>query len=482
MALFHSVIMSQATQHDVVPQPGPIAKFPSEIIIEFFKFAVLSSEEARSHGAKTLCLVDKYWNDLANETSDLWTKVTLAYPLNADQLSAVQKWLEASKPKAIDVEIDFCDPVWNGPDLEAEGGRPKEDHAKFKGMIAALSDSEHRWRSISIKSDIWHPTNELLRACEIQNLPLLESISLETVDDGVGEEPRPFLSQESVDVPTLFGSTGTLMPKLRGISLSDVPVNWTSAVISLQNLCKLEIKDLHHRTGPTFEQFAALLAASPRLEVLDVIGYFPNPDHASTQSRTPILRLPALKHFVFGWTDVRPARNFLARFDIPPTLETLSLIDVESGRDNCWRPDPEPFQYIDDSSSVFEHLACLGSRDLKNADPSKPWISMLGLKSLSVSWVMAVSDLPMVIMFLQKAIMIEEIHLTGVDQGVLDAVSVSVHARHLRSLKRLYIWNNGYESIETRRTTDLLRSLGLQVTVNKFTEGDFCFNPIALKV
>ena len=95
-----------------VTRPGPITKDPAELMAEIFKLAVLSSVEARSEGVKVLCLVGEGWNDIAGATSDLWTKVTLAFPLNPDQLSAVRKWLKASKPKVIDVEMDCCDPIF----------------------------------------------------------------------------------------------------------------------------------------------------------------------------------------------------------------------------------------------------------------------------------------------------------------------------------------------------------------------------------
>lgn len=81
--------------------------------MELFKFAVLSSEEARSRGAQDLCLVDKGWNNISNATSDLWTKVTLTYPLCANELSAAQKWLKTSKPRAVDIKIDLRDPGWD---------------------------------------------------------------------------------------------------------------------------------------------------------------------------------------------------------------------------------------------------------------------------------------------------------------------------------------------------------------------------------
>jgi hypothetical protein len=128
---------SKEAQREIASPPGPITKTPPEVIMEVFKYAVLSSEEARSHGVKSLCLVGKDWNQIANTTSDLWSKVTLAYPLHPDQISAAQKWLKASGQKAIDIEIDLLDPAWNK--YREEDFHPLQDPAKLQDAIDGAS-------------------------------------------------------------------------------------------------------------------------------------------------------------------------------------------------------------------------------------------------------------------------------------------------------------------------------------------------------
>ena len=260
---------------------------------------VLSSEEARSHGVKSLCLVDKCWNGIANATSDLWTKVTLAYPLRANQLSASQKWLKASEPKVIDVEIDICYPgffEWI----------PSAD--MLQGMIAILSGSEHRWRSISVKSDTSGPIREFLRSWVTPSLPALESISFERLRES---HVLPTV-QPVIEWPALFGGNGTLIPKLREVTLCTLPMDWASAAANpFQNLRKLVISHYYRETSLTLGQFSAVLAASPRLETLDVGAHYPIPSDSPTQAQIPFVHLPALKHLVFGWIHVDRACNFL---------------------------------------------------------------------------------------------------------------------------------------------------------------------------
>jgi hypothetical protein len=425
-----------------------------------------------------LCLVGKFWNDIANATSDLWTKVTLAYPLHASQLSAAKKWLRTSEPKAIDVRINLCDPAWNN--FSENASHSFWNPAELQDMDAVLRGSEHRWRSISIKSDILRPIHEFLRLYDIPSLPSLESISFDRCGEVFPEDYLLCDTWRFYRLPILFGGIGTIpMPKIREVSLSVAHVNWTSAAVSFQNLRKLEIKTQPYGVGPSFEQFAALLAASPRLETLDVTRYSPNQSTLSTQTRIPLVHLPALKRFVLKWADIDFTRYFLTMFQIPESLETLSLVDTEAGLGTYRGEDRRMFNY---SSRILQRLADLGLEDPSNKNPSYPWISTLGLKSVSLGWVK--SDPHAVFAFLENVPMIEEIRLTDVSIGVLKGIAALAKTQHLQSLKRLYIrriWNNGDEPEEARLVTHLLQNHGFQVIVEKVTEQGRRLTPIAVE-
>ena len=444
------------TRLDAAPRPSPISKLPYEIIREIFKFMVLSSEEARSHGVKTLCLVDRRWNDIANATSVLWTKITLTYPLNGDRL-AVQKWLKTSGSKVMDVVVDLSYPTWYEPGKD-NWVLPADF---LRGVIAALRGSEHRWRSISVQSNTWDPIREFLQAWETPNLPALESISFTRLT-------ASFIShipQQSIEWPALFGGDGTIVPKLREVTLCGILVDWTLAATSFRNLRKLVILNNPREPGTTFGQFSELLAASPMLETLDIRGYHPNPDDSPARTRTPLVHLPALKHLSISWNRLDFACNFLLMLQIPETLETLCLAEAEffsvNGR----------IFYVNDSSTIFNLLAILGSGSSKDKDFSRPWISMLGLKSLSVSWVY--SGTYEVIQFLQKAPMIEKICLMDVSEGVLEAIAGAQLPGTLKSLDIRWRWKDGHTLAKPRRVVKRLRELRLPVTVRTFV-GEHC--------
>ena len=62
--------------------------------------------------------------------------------------------------------------------------------------------------------------------------------------------------------------------------------------------------------------------------------------------------------------------------------------------------------------------------------------------------------------------MVEEILLTDVNQGLFQGILVQAEARQLPSLERLYIrwiWDSGYESLEARLVTELLRCQEINV-------------------
>ena len=460
--------MSQATQSSWRTQPEVITKVPPEIIMEVFKFVVLSSEDARSHGAKTLCLVNKRWNDIANATPVLWTKVTLAFPLHPDQLAASKKWIKTSEPKVIDIKLDLCDPTWHYHRLEGE--HPLAVHGSSSGAVAVLEGSENRWRSLSIQSEVESLIQEFLEARGIPSLPVLESVCIKRVDAAHFPHRRNF--GQPIEWPSLPGGKGTLMPKLREISINAVCIEWASAAaISFKNLRKLEIGNefLFSRDSPSIEQFSAFLVASPGLEILDVSGYEPNwvPDNTVL----PPVHLPKLKRFCFGWKLTNPARTFLKMLQIPETLEALSLNRIMT---IACRREYDPQVYINEFGDfpVFGLLADLGPGDSEDNDPPRPWISTLGLKTLSVSWVD--SDEADVIAVLCNAPVVEEIRLTDVSQAVFEGIETLVQAQCLPSLKRIYVWwilRDGPGETESSPIVEYLRGVGLEVVVKRFDWG-----------
>ena len=463
--LFLAATMSQATQSpmwfhfNATFRPGPIANVPAELIAEIFRLVVLSLEKDRSRAANTLRLVDKRWNGIAFATSELWTKVTLAYPFCLDRLSGTQRQLEASAQKAIDINIDLRDPAWM--EFADEDHHPLTDPGMLHSMVEVLRGSEHRWRSLCIRSDILYPIYEFLQQWTAPDFPLLESISFGLCNGNFSRYTGPTFWQDT-KLQILFGSDWIPMPRLRELSFSAVSVDWTPAVASFQNLRKLEIKYQLDK-GPTYMEFASLVAASPGIEVLDLTGYCPHAHVMSNLTGIPLVRLPALKHFTFGGLPATDVLGFLTWLQISETLETFTLIGP--GPDNQGeRPSQSNSE---DTSKVFNTLASLNPEDLDDKDPSSSWISMLGLKKLSV---IQAEPLPQCFAaFLDGFPVVEEICLIDVGREGLLSLLSRMESRIFPFLKKVYIKqtpNCGYgleTPAEVRVYADGLRELEVQV-------------------
>jgi len=184
--------------------------------------------------------------------------------------------------------VYFYYPAWSKP--WEENWVPSADSPQ--DVITALRGSEHRWRSISVHSGAWSPIQEFLGACITPSLPALESISFKKL----GETPISPTPQSPIEWPALFGGNGTLVPKLREVTLRRIHVDWTPAATSFQNLREFVINHHSYEAGPILRQFSALFAASLMLETLGIPGCHPNPDDSPAQAPIPLVHLLALKH------------------------------------------------------------------------------------------------------------------------------------------------------------------------------------------
>jgi hypothetical protein len=401
--------------------------------MEVFRIYVGSYPEVRDQRVVDLCLVSRYWNTVANSTPQLWTKINLSFPFTDPHLAAVLKRVHASKFEKIDVSIDFRNPGWDGD----------EDHYNIDELIltkesiwiqnipSLLKDTEKRWKSIEVVSQTWFPLYILIEGWTFTDLPSLESILMERDDFLYGLRETVFYPQNLIEPMELFGRNASL-PRLRDLCLSAVHIDWDDASAGYQNLRKLEMNNLTHDVGPSFEQFAAMLSSSPRLEYLDVCGFCPQhhtgpAPPAGGDHEIPIVHLPALKELCFGWKGTDLGRDFLQMFQIGRSLENLTLLDTESGLGRCEDPETRKRNWAQDSQAIFEALCDLGSRAPQDEGdiPPGPFISMGGVKRLGIVWTEAGGSC--LIPFLRMLTELEDVWLEDVDRGVLeDVTSVEV--------------------------------------------------------
>jgi len=435
--------MSQVIQRDMTfgslsSHSAPINKLPIEALMHIFKTYAESYPEDLDQRVVDLCLVGRHWKAVASSTPQLWTKINLSFPFSSHHLAAALKRVRASRLQEIDVSIDFRDPDWDGdePDFDDEDTYIPGDHVWVRGIMAVLNGTEGRWRSIKVVSDDWVPLYELMDNWRrFTHLSSLESISMKRANTMFGMRNMPFDPQLLIETGTLFDRNVSL-PRLRDLSLSAVHIDWNDAYTGYQNLRKLEINNQPYDVGPSYEEFAAILSSSPRLEYLDVSGFCPD-DHTGVPP-FPVVHLPALKELVFGWKEIGLGCNFLSMFQIGDSLESLTLLDTESGFGYWVDRQTGGRGWREESGEIFETICDLGSAVPEDMDdaPFAPFISMRRVKRLRILWTKAAS--PSLIPFLAIFTGLEEVWLEDVDEGVLQGVTVSFSSvEEHRPVKRL---------------------------------------------
>jgi hypothetical protein len=433
-------------------RPAPITRLPAEILSLIFKTYAKSYPEIRDARAGYLCLVSRYWNTIANSTPHLWTEISLIFPFADDHLDVARRRIRTSKRKNLDIFIDFRDPhrEWEQSPNDAHVADEPAQSVWVSKILTLLGGTAERWESIEVVSRTWFPLGKIIEGWTFTDLLSVKSISIKLCDSSFGLSDTVFEPQLLPGPVTLFGRAASL-PKLRNLSLCAVHVDWNDALGSYQNLRKLELINFPYNIAPSFEEFAEILSFSPRLEYLDVSGFLPKhhlgPTPTGQDPQIPVVYLPALKDFIFGWKDVDSGHKFLQMFQIGSSLENLTLTDTESGIGFWKEGTTGDLTWANDSQKIFEVLYDLGSNapQDKSDIPPGPFISMRGVKSLEIfsTEVKGHSLIPFVMMLTE----LESILLEDVEGKVLkDVASVLVGGddarRALMELKLRWVWED----------------------------------------
>ena len=451
--------------------PTPSNELPTEILVEILKVYAASNPKLLDRRVVDLCLVRKFWNAVAEDTPELWTKINLSFPFTRDNLTAAAKRVNRSKTAKINVSIEFRDPEWDGGQEAAHDGADIAATNAVNGWVqeimGVLNGTESRWKSIRVVSDAWLPLHKLMEAWKSKNPVSLESISMTRARAVFGLEDAEFYPQEFVGPMTLFNQQ---IPTLRDLTLSGVHVSWNDAYCRFQNLHKLEIKNQTDDVGSSFQQFADMISSSPLLECLDISGFCPEhhtgppPQPRGLNRATPRIPLPALKEFTFGWKSISLGCVLLEMFQIGSTLESLTLVDTKSGLDDAtggrsWKQSSE---------TIFEVLRELGEDAPWDGGKIPPWgfICMCRVKRLEIVWTQ--SKVARVARFLAILTGLEEVRLEDVDGNVLKAVTAACVNRTNR-VKRVdlgWIWHRKIPRFAGRCMLGL-ENVGIEVSLSE---------------
>ncbi|KAJ6492801.1 hypothetical protein C8R47DRAFT_422342 [Mycena vitilis] len=319
---------------------------PHEVLAVIFTFAVAQHGHDEpgflvKHPSMTITHTCRRWREVALATGNLWTDIVLTFPISNEQLSRTVTWLLRSKTYLLDILLDFRDPDWDWEDEDTHGFR----WADMEAVLQLLLPSAARWRTFELRTDTWAPIFVfLLHTRKVgSSLRTLEKLHLARCNTYFASKGRLFEPVMLRQHLPLFGGEQARVPRLREVMLTGVHIDWSAP--PRMNLTKLELKYQAADVMPTVAHFTQILAASPNLEVLEIVGSGPQftavVDGASSiathgeggeadgRALRGTIKLARVTRCTFGFVDVNYAVQLLALFNLP-ALRELSLQDVSA--------------------------------------------------------------------------------------------------------------------------------------------------------
>ncbi|KAJ6492039.1 hypothetical protein C8R45DRAFT_990271 [Mycena sanguinolenta] len=328
-----------------------IDRLPNELLSTIFMFAI----EQHCHdeptpfttSPTTISHICHRWRQVALETGSLWTNIVLTFPTSNEQLTRTLTWLSRSKAYSLDILLDFRDPEWDWEDEDTHGFR----WADMEVVLRLLLPTAARWRTVELLTDTWAPMFAfLLHTRSVgASMKRLETLHLARCNAYFARKGQLFEPTALGHHLPLFGGADAVTPKLREVMLTGVHIDWSTP--PLANLTKLELKYQAVDVMPTIAHFTQILAASPNLEVLSIVGRGPQfiGEEKTKADERGRITLDRVTKFTFGFVDVSYAVQLLSMLDLPALCE-LSLEDVSASLQH---------QPPDDASVLLEWLAGL---------------------------------------------------------------------------------------------------------------------------
>ncbi|KAI5120421.1 hypothetical protein M0805_006921 [Coniferiporia weirii] len=255
----------------------------------------------------------------------------------------------------------------------------------MSAVLGLLLPHIGRWEDVEILSDTWEPLNLFLKSCS--------RTGSEGISDDYGETKlkagilrRMALSRcnayftldgarfSPASMKTFFAPFSSA-PLLHDITLAGVHLAWGN--LRLQNLTQFSLKYHARYVLPTPSELIAILASSPNLEILSILGWgvrsFDSVLSLSDLEGSIVVR--NLREFTLGWVDVQHSLKLLSLFSFQmPKLRMLALEDVANSLD------PISTQ---ESSAILDFLL---SKLSENTDSlSTPYVDIKELSLHSVN-------------------------------------------------------------------------------------------------
>jgi hypothetical protein len=332
--------------HDPLNLPRTsIHSLANEILSQIFSLVTHDSHDRHDaiHYPIIISHVSSAWRQVALSTSSLWTFIILTHPSPWSQLSRTLAFISRSRKRHLDLFLDFRDPSWNWRESSHSFG-----WKHMENVMRLLSPHVLRWRNLELLTDTWSPIFTFLwHVRKVESAPMLESVSLSRCNIYFASKGQTFRPAALKHPIPLFGG-GPALKSLRTLRLAGVHIDWTS--YGLHGLIELEFKYHAHDVMPSLDQFFDILARSPDLERLSILGWGPRFERESENivddgllgaGKLHTIRLSRLKSLVLGFLDVEYAVRLLSIFCLP-VLEVIAFEDISAMLHPTGRQDATP--------------------------------------------------------------------------------------------------------------------------------------------
>jgi len=300
---------------------------PNEILSYIFQLGVMDEEKAEIEsevkvdeegptekvGFQILVSqVCRMFREVAIGTPCLWTQIHIL-DLAPPRIDFVRTCVERSGCSKLDVMVDSDDP------------RLGHEPEPIETLMTILVPHIHRFQRFTVRLRGFQSLYRIMQVLD-RPAPQLETLELSDIDyENAFDEDDPFSPTELREPLVLFGG---VTPKLESVSLDGAHVAWKSC--DFTDLVELHLGYHTRDVRPSFDEFKAIIDASPALRRLDLRGSAPllSDDPAETSLYAPLLmdRLEDM-HISDIPSDYATTLISLLR---APHLKSLSLTDLDT--------------------------------------------------------------------------------------------------------------------------------------------------------
>ena len=309
---------------------SPVLRLPRELLGSIFITGVLLDEDDRLL-VSTLMLVCKEWAEVALNTPQLWSRITIC---DKHSMMKACKKLDRSKSVPLDIGVRF------NPQL----GQDEATTELVIRTIDILRPSIRRWRTFRLA--VPYRIHAYIALKELnEQAPLLEDFAVQ-VHHLIQDDKRSQLS---------FPLFGGYTPRLRSSAFTSFNFDWDMHLVS--RLRVLKLGGFYNSFAPSVPTLLNILRACPDLEELafrnmsDVENAIACPEYSRTDETehasmlnkalypkaSDMIELPRLKKASFYYAGIERVQSIFSQLAFP-ALEELE------------------FCYMDNVTPVLRHL------------------------------------------------------------------------------------------------------------------------------